>query len=174
MKRILALAFVAALMMPTSLAAKGPTTRITVIDLSGGASIDITDPLVVSRFNVWDGPGTFSTANGRETESMDGFIVNWRSGALNFRPTGLRRYEVKFYVRHHDQPPEQLAYTVYYERDPSSRVGFVYLPGKSDEQYRLNVFSIHHGQGFEGNWFHASRSWLDVVEPLLLAHLPAA
>ncbi len=174
MKRILALAFVAALMMPTSLAAKGPTTRITVIDLSGGASIDITDPLVVSRFNVWDGPGTFSTANGRETESMDGFIVNWRSGALNFRPTGLRRYEVKFYVRHHDQPPEQLAYTVYYERDPSSRVGFVYLPGKSDEQYRLNVFSIHHGQGFEGNWFHASRSWLDAVEPLLLAHLPAA
>jgi hypothetical protein len=174
MKRILGFAFVAALLLPTSSAAKGPTTRITIIDLSRRASIDITDPPVVARFNVWDGPGTFATANGHETENMDGFIVNWRSGALNFRPTGLHRYEVKFYVRHHNQQPEQLAYTVYYERDPSSRDGFVYLPGKSDEQYRLNVFSIKRGQGFEGNWFHASRSWLDAVEPLLLARLPAA
>jgi hypothetical protein len=174
MKRILTLAFVAALLMPISLSAKGPTTRITIIDLSRGASIDITDPSVVSRFNVWDGPGTFSTTNGREIQGMGGFIVDWRSGALSVRPTGLRRYEVRFYVRHHNQPPEQLAYTVYYERDPATRNGFVYLPGQSDEHYRLNVFSIHRGQGFEGNWFRASPSWLDAVEPLLLAHAPAA
>jgi hypothetical protein len=167
MNRILPCAFVAALMLPISLAAKGPTTRITIIDLSRGASIDITDPSIVSRFNVWDGPGTFSTTNGRETQGISGFIVDWRAGALNVRPTVLRRYEVKFYVRHHNQPLEQLAYTVYYERDPATREGFVFLPGQTDERYRLNVFSIYRGQGFEGNWFRASRSWVDAVEPLL-------
>jgi len=167
MKRIFALAWIASLTMSVSVVAKGPTSRITIVDTVRGTSIEITDPTVLSRFKVWDGPGTYSRTSGQETEGMDGFIVDWRSGSLDSRPSDLNRYEVKFYVRHHSEPPEQLAYTVFYERDSSSGNGFVYLPGKDDEQYRLNVFSIHRGRGFEGHWFRANPEWQGTIGRLL-------
>ena len=59
MKRIFALAWIAALTMPVSVVAKGPTSRITIVDTVRGTSIEITDPTVLSRFKVWDGPGTY-------------------------------------------------------------------------------------------------------------------
>ena len=170
MKRILALSWIAALTMPVSVVAKGPTSRISIVDTARGTSIEITDPTVLSRFKVWDGPGTYSRTNGQDTEGMDGFIVDWRSGSLDSRPIDLHRYEVKFYVRRHSEPLEQLAYTVFYERDSSSGNGFVYLPGKSDGQYRLNVFSIHRGSGFEGHWFRANHEWEGTIGRLLRSH----
>ena len=147
MKRIFALAWIASLTMSVSVVAKGPTSRITIVDTVRGTSIEITDPTVLSRFKVWDGPGTYSRTSGQETEGMDGFIVDWRSGSLDSRPSDLNRYEVKFYVRHHSEPPEQLAYTVFYERDSSSGNGFVSCPARTTNSIDSTCFRFIVGGG---------------------------
>ena len=41
--------------------------------------------------------------------------------------------------------------------DPATGQGYVYLPGKSDEPYRLNTKAIYRGR--EGNWFRANAAW---------------
>ncbi len=158
-----------ALLLPAPLEAKGVTARITVTDVRLGTSIHITEPSVLERFNVWAGRGTFVTIAGRETEGTVGFIIDWLAGVVRPPPVGLPRYEVRFFVRHSNSVTEQLVYIVFYARDPSSGRGFVYLPGESDDPYRLNVKAIHRGRNLEGNWFRASRSWQDAVGRLLPA-----
>lgn len=165
----LATAVVVALLMPASLGAKGVTTKIIITDLSTGTSVSIADPIVLGRFNVWSGPGVFSGPPDQQTESMDGFIIDWPAGAVASHPSGFPRYEVKFFVRYPRATAEQLAYVVRYERGRDSQEGFVYLPGKSDEHFGMNVGAIHHGKGYEGNWFRASREWQAAVAPLLRA-----
>jgi hypothetical protein len=164
MQKFIALVLLIAACLPASLAAKGQTTRITITDVAAAESV-IVDSNLAGRFNVWDGPGTFSTVSGRRTEGSQGFIIDWSSGPVASRPNGLRRYEVRFYVRYPRATADQLAYVVRYERDPSSEQGFVYLPGRSDAEYGLNVQAIL--RGVEGRWFHASREWQEAVVPLL-------
>jgi len=155
------------------LAAKGPTTRIVITDLARGGVSEITDRSVLEPFQVWDGQGTYSGAPGQETEGKDGFIVDWRSGIIDDRPDGLRRYELRFYVRPRtgaaprSGPAEELAYVVLYEHDPATGRGYVYLPGRSDEHFSLNVRTIH--RRVEGHWLRANEAWQTVF-----ASLPAA
>lgn len=78
------------------------------------------------------------------------------------RPSGLHRYEVSFYAK---MPDEQLIYLVFYEYDPATEHGYVYLPGETEKWYRLNVSSILHG--VEGKWFHAWSAWEGVARPLV-------
>jgi len=147
----------------TAVSAKGVTTRATLRDVTLQTSIDIADPLVVSAFNVWAGPGTF--ANG--VEGTTGFIIDWTAGIARDRPHGLARYEAMFYVRYLARPAEELVYVVLYDHDPASGRGFVYLPGRSDKYYWRNVRTILHGDNLEGHWFHATDAWHDAVNRLL-------
>jgi hypothetical protein len=167
LKRFLALTSIFGVLAPAALLAKGETTRITITGNSPGQSISITEPSTLAAFNVWSGRGTFSGPNGHEIESTEGFIIDWPAGPVASRPNGLRQYEVKFYVRYRNAVADELAYVVLYEADPSLSEGFVYLPGRSDQAYRLNVQAI--SRGVEGNWFRASRAWQNVVGPLLRA-----
>jgi hypothetical protein len=170
MRAAFGLGFVLALLLPTSLAAKGMTTKITVTDVSLASSIDITDPSVLEQFNVWAGRGTFVTIPGQERrEGTNGFIIDWLAGAVSPPPIELHRYEVKFFVRYPNSATEQLAYIVYYAHNPASGQGFVYLPGKSEEPYRLNLKAIRRGNDLEGNWFLASPAWQDVVGRMIVA-----
>jgi hypothetical protein len=41
--------------------------------------------------------------------------------------------------------------------EPATGQGYVYLPGKADEPYRLNTKAIYRGR--EGNWFRATAAW---------------
>jgi len=50
--------------IPVSLSAKGKTARITIQGADLKSAIEITDPKILAKFNVWDGPGTFSTQPG--------------------------------------------------------------------------------------------------------------
>jgi hypothetical protein len=147
------------LLLAASLSAKGATTKVTVRDVRLQTSIDITDPAVLEGFNVWAGAGTF--VNG--VEGTEGFIIDWSSGARVARRPGLARYEVRFYVGRLNSAGEQPTYVVFYEHDPSSGLGFVYLPGKSDPQYPLNTRAIFRGHGFEGRWFRATAAWQNAV-----------
>lgn len=141
--------------------AKGNTSKITIKSADLQNPIEITDPDILKNFNVWAGAGTFMGG----AEANDGFIVDWAAGPVRDRPSGLRDYEVSFYVRNVKRPlgeqADELAYVVTYETDPGIGQGFVYLPGKGDERYRLNARAIYRGR--EGNWFRASAAWQDAV-----------
>jgi hypothetical protein len=160
MKATAASILIVSLLLAT--AAWGVTTKITIEDIVLGTSIDITDRTALDSFHVWAGPGTFAN----DVEGRDGFIIDWAAGVAVDRPRGLRRYEVRFYAHRPNSSNEQLAYVVMYENEPSSGQGFVYLPGKSDEHYRLNTRSILRGHGLEGNWFRATTAWQTVVRTL--------
>jgi hypothetical protein len=159
MKRVIAAAFCLVVMFSATalVFAKGATTKITIVGAGLARPVEISDPEVLKNFNVWSGPGTFAN----DVEGTDGFIIDWASGAVKDRPTGLRIFELSFYVRYANRPfreqTDQLAYIVSYAVDPATGQGYVYLPGKSDEPYRLNTRAIYRGR--EGNWFRASAAW---------------
>jgi hypothetical protein len=173
MKRLVATG-VLALLLIVPLGAKGPTVRIEIRDLVSGTVSQITDRAVLNQFHVWSGPGTYSGPTGQAIEGTEGFIIDWQSGKITQRPAGLRRYELRFYAGPREgkappaDPPEKLAYVVLYEYDPSSRHGYVYLPGNSEEHFRLNVASIHR-QGLNGHWFRASTAWQKAFANFALA-----
>lgn len=80
---------------------------------------------------------------------------------MSDRPNGLPAFELSFYVKYANQAfndeTDQLAYIVSYAVDPATGQGYVYLPGKADEPYRLNTKAIYRGR--EGNWFRANAAW---------------
>jgi len=143
------------LVVPAPLFAKSATSKIII---SGGdlkSRIAITDRKVLANFRVWAGPATSSN----ETQWL---IIDSSQGSGAERPKGLPRYEVSFYAK---LPKERLVYVVFYEYDSSTNQGYVYLPGKADKWYRLNVSTIFHG--VEGNWFRAWSLWDDAAKPVL-------
>jgi hypothetical protein len=166
MNRVIVSSLIVALLLSASLSAKGVTTRVTIRDTSLQTSFDLSDRSLLDRFNVWAGPGTFQTAAGRGAEGVEGFIVDWKAGVVD-RPEGVRRYEVRFYVTYPNSAAEQLAYVVFFEPGPSPDEGFIYLPGKSDEQYWLNVKAIYRGDRIEGHWFRATTAWQDAVRQVM-------
>lgn len=157
MKRFLATIFLALIATTMAVAAKGATTviRITGAELQG--AVEIRDPGVLEKFNVWSGPGTFVN----DVEATEGFIVDWTSGVVTDRPNLLRNFELAFYVKYANRPAaeqqDELAYVVSYSIDPGTGQGYVYLPGRADEPYRLNTQTIHRGR--EGQWFRATTAW---------------
>ena len=162
---------VAVALSTTIISAKGATSKITIAGATLVKPIEITETSIVSRFHVWTGPGTTVCRGGRGNcvEGTEGFIIEWLSGAVAERPSGLQHYEVSFYAtdnRFPDQPgQEQLAYVVAYEYDPGSSQGYVYLPGGGDQWYPLNSASIYRGR--EGKWYRANAAWQSVVVPLI-------
>ena len=159
MKRVIAAAFSLLIVFSATILvfAKGTTTKVMITSTELQSPIEVSDPEVLKNFNVWSGPGTFSN----DVEGTEGFIVDWTSGAVTDRPNGLRTFELSFYVRYANRPfseqPDQLAYIVSYAVDPATGQGYVYLPGKADEPYRLNTKAIYRGR--EGNWFRANAAW---------------
>lgn len=140
------------------MSAKADTSRITITGPGLTTPIENTAPNVLAKFRVWAGPMTSSN----EAESL---IVNWAQGAVADRPKGLSRYQVSFYVKNKQKNEEYLVYVVFYEFDPANAQGYVYVPGRTDEQYERNTFSIYHG--VEGNTFRAWQAWEDVAKPLI-------
>jgi hypothetical protein len=155
---------VSTMAIPASLLAKGTIVKITIKGANLPAAVEITDG-GIKDFTPWAGPGV--TING--IKQTDGFIIDWKPGPLSSRPNGLQRYEVSFYGKLYGQPPgakEELVHVVVYEYDPLVGRGYVYLPGKADEWYRINSAAMGH-DGLEGNWFRATRAWDDFVKPYL-------
>ena len=159
MKRMATLAI--GLMLSTGLVvplfAKAATIKVAMTPRDGSPGVVIDDAAALRPFNVWGGRGAI--VNG--IEQTGGFIIQWSNGILPDRPRGLKQYEVSFYVE-----GGELAYIVDYEWDPASGHGYVYIPGYTDRRYALNGKSILRG-GLEGDWFQASPSWQELVNPLL-------
>src|SRR5882762_9317224 len=165
MKAISALILaVVASSIPSPVCAKGIITKVTVKGANLPAPVEITDA-GIKDFTPWAGAGV--TING--IKQTEGFIIDWNQGPLSSRPTALPRYEVSFYGKLYGQPQgakEELVHVVFYEYDSLIGRGYVYLPGKTDEWYRLNTAKMAH-DSLEGSWFRATRAWDDFVRPLI-------
>jgi hypothetical protein len=101
------------------------------------------------------------------SNDSEGLNVNWSRGIAH-PPSGLENYIVSFVTTR----PVRNTYVVHYEVDPSTKQGYVYIPGKNDAGYRDNVSLIYHG--IEGNWFYASKAWQTLADPLILKTLRTA
>jgi hypothetical protein len=157
----------------SQLSAIGPTTRITIEGGNLPSPIVITDFAITNQFMVWAGAGTYSRSpqTGLQVGSQ-GFMIDWQAGPILERPSGLLRYKVSFYSLSRERGNEtraagieHLSYTVFYEYDPTTDRGFVYLPGKNDPEWTNNVSSIR--RGVEGNWLRPSAAWEQAVKPIL-------
>jgi hypothetical protein len=111
---------------------------------------------------MWTANG--QKAPGTSSNEGQGLIVDWSHGTISPPPKGLPLYEVFCYADFRNQGEKQV-YVVSYEYDPSTRHGYVYLPGKGDQWWGLNVSSIC--RGIEGSWFSAWSEWDDVARPFI-------
>jgi hypothetical protein len=147
--------------------AKGVTVRITIAGDNLDVPIEINDPGVVSQFNIWNGPGV-STIGPDGTPNPPAYLnpdhsagrfINWPRGFAEARPSGLQRLEVTFFIGAPRHPDVTRTFLVAYEVDWQNESGYVYLPRWQNSQL------IHHG--VEGNWFHSSRRWNELIMPMI-------
>jgi hypothetical protein len=148
-----------ATVLSTPLFAKGDLLKITMC-ADSAAPIEISGP-GLAAFDVWAGPGVRS--NG--IEETEGFIIDWTNGIVSSPPTGLIHYDVFFYSNFRKKDGS-IIYTVSYDFDTHSGVGYVYLPGRGDSVFQTyNMGTMWHGHGLEGHWFKASAKWNSFVRP---------
>jgi len=163
MKRIAALSVVYLLLAaPASLLAKSPTLKIVIQGADLTTPIQISDAQVLANFQVLSGKGTYTNEPRIEEPS---FIIDWSQGPTAEPPQALSRYQILFYA---ERPNERLVYAVSYAFDAVTREGYVYLPGKNDEDYALNVHTII--RRVEGKWFHSWAKWDSVAQQLIQSH----
>jgi hypothetical protein len=151
------------------LSAKAPTILIQIKAATLTGPIGITDPNFLNAFSFFNGPGVSTPDPGRYAP---GTIIDWKSGAVSPPPTVGKRFEVSILTPPHDRPQcvtEQpcLVYVVYYDYDPVSKRGFVYLPGKGEPWHDLDINLLYHGPGVQGHWYRALDPWSAAVMPLI-------
>ena len=151
------------LVSPSPLFAKAETVKIVIRGADLTTPIQITDRKFLANIQVLGGKGTYSNEARLEEPS---FIIDWPQGPSGEPPKALPQYEVSFYA---NLPEERCIYIVSYAFDPLTGQGYVYLPGKNDKNYRLNVHTII--RGVEGKWFHSWTKWDTVVQQLIESRL---
>ena len=144
------------------ISAKSETVKMTITGRELPKAVEITDESILAAFNIWSGPGNFKIDNGVLSPLVSDGSILWSQGAVPEPPKGLPQYEVSFHGRF---PEERLMYVLQYLYDPSEKTGYVYLPGKGEDWYDVNIHSIY--RGVEGHWFRASDGFCSTVEPLI-------
>ncbi len=134
--------------MPEAASAKSPTTKITI---SGGgltSAIEVTDPRILDMSNVWTG-----------------HFLDRSRGTRKEPPRVLDRYEVSFYIKIVDNEVKK-KYVLYYYPSDTTEPGYIYLPGKGDTWYELNVGALIR-DGQDGRWNYAAPKWEDLIKDVI-------
>jgi hypothetical protein len=141
--------------LAVSLAAKAPTVRLTIAGPDLPSPVEITNPKALA--SIW--AGSFIGASSEELDKS------------------LPRYLITFYVRWANASKETIKpkYVVTYVRDPRTGRGFVYLPGRGEAGYAMNVGAMERN-GQDGRWHIAEAEWSDAITRALgpLATAPSA
>jgi hypothetical protein len=142
--------FVMLVVAPNALEAKGPTVKLTLTGPGLARSIEITDPVLLGGSNVYEG----------------GFIGRTLSAAPNAKTP---RYTVAFDVQLPDWQGAgvKTMYAVTVARDAGTGAMWLYLPGRGDAGYALNVRTILRDT-HDGRWHRPSPAWAAA----LARHLP--
>jgi hypothetical protein len=134
--------------MPEAASAKARTVKIMI---SGGgltSPIEVTDPRILDISNVWAGQ-----------------FLDRSRGTATEPPRGLQRYEVSFYIKITENDVRK-RYVLYYFPNPAAEPGYIYLPGKGETSYSLNVWAILRDEQ-DGKWNYASPAWEDLIRPTI-------
>ncbi len=134
--------------------AKLETVRVTITGSDLPTPVEITDKSTLSAFNIWNGPGNFKIENGVRTPIVHDGSILWSQGTVPDPPKGLPQHEISFFGGF---PEERVIYVLIYEYDPMLQKGYIYLPGKGEKGYDVNVRSIY--RGVEGHWFRAAEDF---------------
>ncbi|HZF31138.1 MAG TPA: hypothetical protein VE907_18635 [Gammaproteobacteria bacterium] len=161
---VAAVVALASFLMPAPSWSKGPISKITVQPLGIGRTVEISDKETLGNFAIWSGPGVggwdMVTTIPRPGEAA--FIIDWTRGQLRDGPNALTRYQVVMQVEEYAPPCNK--YEVIYGVSEAGE-GYVYLPNWDETPGRCNSSLIY--RGVEGNWFHSSPKWDQIVMPLL-------
>jgi hypothetical protein len=176
-----ALSLFAFLGVSSTLWAKAPTILIEVKGAGLTSPIEITSPEALKKYTFFDGPGVGGGFGPTAMSGAIGSIIDWKSGFVAQPPAGRMHYEISVYWPPHVRPDTLrfrdgqqlqcltekpcLVYVAFYDYDPRSKRGFVYLPGKGERWHDLDIFLLYHG--VEGHWFKATDSWTGFVRALI-------
>jgi hypothetical protein len=133
--------------MPEAASAKAPTVKIII---SGGGltrPIEVTDQRILDMSNIWSAQ-----------------FLDRSKGTAKEPPRGLQHYEVSFYIKTADNEIRK-KYVLYYYPGPSTEPGYIYLPGKGEAWYFLNVGAILRDKQ-DGKWNYASPAWEDLIKSM--------
>ena len=134
--------------MSEAASAKSPTVKIMI---SGGgltSAIEVTDPRILDISNVWSGQ-----------------FLDRSRGTAKEPPRGLQRYEVSFYIKITNNEVRK-KYVLYYYLNTATEPSYIYLPGKGETWYSLNVGAILRDEQ-DGKWNYASSAWEDLIKPMI-------
>ena len=152
------------LIFAQSVDAKGKTSMIELSGKSLSSTLAISDASIIDKFNIWNGPGVFTTTRGipdppayLDPEKAEGRFIDWPKGMVAKPPKPLITFDVNFYLEGY---PKSRSYRFVYAFDPGERNGYIYLPACC-----TNNLIAH---GVEGNWFHATSLLNQRIIPLSL------
>ena len=134
------LAFAAA---SIALEAKGPTVKLTLTGPGLAAPIEIVDPAILEASNIFAGSFLGETVNAAP-------------------PVTEPIYTVSFDVQPPQNKPVRTAYAVSVARDPRTGTWWLYLPGRGEAGYGLNVGSILR-DGQDGHWHRPPHAWASAL-----------
>ena len=133
------------LAVSVGLDAKGPTVKLTLSGPGLAAPIDIVEPAILDGANVYAGSfiGETIAAAPRVTRPI---------------------YTVSFAVQTPEwmRQPARTMYTVQVTRDGKSGALLLYLPGRGEAGYALNVGTILR-DGQDGHWHRPPLSWAAAI-----------
>ena len=146
MRRFLfvALALIAA---SIGLEAKGPTVKLTLTGPGIAAPIEIAEPDILAGSNVFAGT----------------FIGETVLAAPQVK---VARYTVSFSVQPPQNRPVKTAYAVSVARDVRTGALWLYLPGRGETGYGLNVGTILR-DGQDGHWHRPPSAWASLLTKYL-------
>jgi hypothetical protein len=121
------------------------TVRLTLSGAGIARPLEVTDRQVLALSNVF--AGTFIGAPAGEPDAA------WP------------RYAVIFDVQTRDGVKSP-AYSLDYSKNRWTGEGFIHLPGRGDDRYRINIGTIMRGMQ-DGAWHRASDEWSRAINPLL-------
>jgi len=156
------------IVVPLFVHAKCQTSRIVAVGDAHPQGVQITEPDIAGRFNIWNGPNV--RVNGEAVhlnpDLQDGHFIDWSSGPIHERPTAVALFTVSFFCFFNggDSHDHQI-YIVDYLFSPEVHGGYIFLPGRGDARYPFNAKSIVHG--VEGSWFRSTKAWEDTIRPIL-------
>jgi len=126
---------------PIGLEAKGTTVKLTLTGPGLAAPVEIVEPAILHGSNVWEG--------------------SFLGETLDAPPPGATAtHTLTFEVQTPEwmrQPPRTM-YTVLLARDAKSGGLLLYLPGRGEPGYRVNVSSMLRDTQ-DGHWHRPSASW---------------
>jgi hypothetical protein len=135
------------LLSSTLATAKSPTVKLTITGGGLEQPLDVVDPEVLEQSQIWAGN-----------------FLDRTQDVLKKNPGSDTPYEISFFIRSGSGAMAR-RYVVYYHPQPSTQ-GYLYLPGRGEPWYRLNVSAILRGNR-DGSWNHAAPTWERLIKLLI-------